>query len=248
MTGKIGGLQINYRIQGEGTPLLILHGWGGSLESWKPVQEILSAGYKVVCPDLPGFGKSEAPLEPWDVSDYEKWTLEFLNYLKIRKCHLLAHSFGGRVAVKLSADRPGKISKLILCSPAGVMDSGLKKKTIELAVCAGKRIPLGFFKKTARKILHFLLRKKDYVKAQGVMRETFKKVVEEDLSGYLDRIKSKTLIVWGRKDKMVPVKQAYFFHERIENSELEILKKRGHSPHLEEPEELVNLLLKFLKI
>ena len=79
------------------------------------------------------------------------------------------------------------------------------------------------------------------------MKETIKKVINEDLLEDLSKIKIKTLIIWGAQDRMVSVRYAHIFKEKIENSELEILPKIGHSPHLESPQKLSEIILKFLK-
>ena len=83
--------------------------------------------------------------------------------------------------------------------------------------------------------------------AQRTEGEKMKKVLEEDLLPELPKIKTKTLIVWGDKDKMVPVKYAYLFKEKISDSRLEIFPKVGHSPHLEVPGLLSEKILNFLK-
>ncbi len=209
---------------------------------------MLSLKYRVICPDLPGFGKSDSPLKPWDVSDYTNWAKGFLKHLGIKKLSLIAHSFGGRIAIKILAGNSKLVSRAVLCAPAGILEKkDPKNRFIELMARAGKSF---FFSETlkelARKVFYFFLRRRDYVKAEGVMRETFKKVIGEDLSPSLKDIKTKTLIVWGKKDRMVPVKQSYFLKEKIEDSELKILARRSHSPHLEEPEELSQILINFL--
>jgi len=78
------------------------------------------------------------------------------------------------------------------------------------------------------------------------MRETIKRVLNEDLLSELPQIRTKTLIVWGAADRMVPVKYAHIFKEKIVDSELEIIPKIGHSPHLEVPKKLSEIVLKFL--
>ena len=78
------------------------------------------------------------------------------------------------------------------------------------------------------------------------MRETFKKVVSEDLEFYLGQIKSETLIVWGEKDKMVPLSIAYLIKEKILNSELVIISEAGHSVQIEKPKKLVKIIADFL--
>ena len=123
----INGLKTNYKIAGLGPAILILHGWGGGSNSYIPVQKFLAgAGYKVIVPDLPGFGKSEPPLSAWGVSDYVEWVNEFVNNQGLEKFFLLAHSFGGRVAIKFAVKHPEKILNLILYEAAGIKH----KKTI----------------------------------------------------------------------------------------------------------------------
>jgi pimeloyl-ACP methyl ester carboxylesterase len=107
--------------------------------------------------------------------------------------------------------------------------------------------PLARFKDSARNLFYGFIRKRDYAKAKGVMKETIKKVLDEDLLADLAQIKTDTLIIWGKEDKMVPVKYAKIFNEKIENSKLEIMPKVGHSPHIETPEKLAEIILNFLK-
>ena len=249
----INSSKINFKVAGQGPAILLLHGWGGSSSSWIKVLELLSVeGYKVICPDFPGFGKSDSPLISWDVSDYMEWVVDFVKSQGLDNFFLLGHSFGGRVAIKFTFSHPEMVRGLILCDSAGIKHQpGFKTRMIFRLVHFGNIIfspkPLAMFKDKARHILYSLLRHKDYIKAKGVMHQSIKKVLEEDLLPLLPEIKTKTLIIWGEKDKMVPVKDAHIFHEKIENSKLEILSETGHSPNLEKPQELVDIILKFLR-
>ena len=248
----INGLEINYKIAGSGQPILILHGWGGSSDSWIRVQEILAKnGYKIICPDFPGFGKSLTPLQPWGIREYCNFVLNFTEKLNLQNFFLLGHSFGGRIAIKFATTYPEKIKSLILCDSAGIKPKpGPKTRLIYWIAKIGNAIftpkHLARFKDTARNFFYIFLRHKDYVKAKGTMKETIKKVFEEDLLPELSQIKTKTLIIWGQIDKMVPVKFAYIFKEKIQNSELLILPKIGHSPHLEVPDKLAEIIVSFL--
>lgn len=249
----INNLEANYKIAGEGPAVLILHGWGGSSDSWLEVQGTLAdRGYKVVSVDFPGFGKSKTPLSAWSVSDYMAWLETFTELLNLKEFFIIAHSFGGRVAVKFTISYPEKIKKLILCSSAGIKPKpGLKTIIIYLFARIGNAIfgrkILARFKDNARNLFYISIRHKDYVKANGTMKETIKKVLDEDLLSDLSKIKIKTLLVWGEIDKMVPVKYARIFKEKIQDSRLEILPRIGHSPHLEAPEKLAAIILDFLK-
>lgn len=250
----INDLEANFKIDGEGEPLLILHGWGGSSDSWIRVQEILAKeGYKVISLDFPGFGKSKTPPEAWGVKDFSDFVLNLTKKFGLQDFFLLGHSFGGRIATKFAVLYPEKIKGLILCDSAGIKQKwGLKERLIFYLAKIGNAIftpaPLIRFKDKARNLFYIFLRHKDYAKADGTMKETIKKVLDEDLLTDLSQIKTKTLIVWGEGDKLVPVKHAYIFKEKIKNSEIIILPKIGHSPHLEIPEKLAEIVLGFLRL
>jgi pimeloyl-ACP methyl ester carboxylesterase len=252
----IDNSKVNYKTAGDGPAVLILHGWGGSSDSWVEFQEIVSkGGYRVIVLDLPGFGKSISPQEPWGINEYAEFILNFIKTAKnefVEPFYLIGHSFGGRIAVKFSGLYPKKIKKLILCDSAGIRPApNLKTRIIILAAEIGKTVfspqCLQIFRSTARNLFYSFLRSRDYVKAKGPMRETMKKVIGEDLLKDLSGIEAQTLIVWGEKDKMVPRKYALAFKEKIKNSELIILPKIGHSPNLEDPQKLAEIVIKFLK-
>jgi pimeloyl-ACP methyl ester carboxylesterase len=253
---SIKGLEVNYKIHSpllwkKGRSILILHGWGGSSDSWRRVQEILAKrGYQVIVPDFPGFGKSKTPTIPWGIKEYTDFTLNLVNHFELQNFFLLGHSFGGRIAIKFTTSYPEKIKILILCDSAGIKQKwGPKEKFIFRLSKIGNAIftpaILNRFKDKARNLFYVFLRKKDYVKANGTMKETIKKVLGEDLLPELSQIKTKTLIVWGQGDRMVPVKFAHIFKEKIWNSELIVLPKISHSPHLEVPKKLAEIILKF---
>jgi len=248
----INKLRTNYKVIGKGKPIVILHGWGGSSDSWERVAKILCLkGYKVISPDFPGFGKSITPLKIWDLDDYTNWLEDFLHSLKLKNISIISHSFGGRVAVKFAAKHSTQIEKLILCSPAGVrIKPNLSTQTALYANAVGgfilnKKV-LNLFKGSIKSWSYFFLRNSDYVKADKAMREIMKKVLAEDLTQKLVEIRAETLIVWGEKDRLIPLKYAYVFKGHIKNSKLKILPKIGHSPHLEDPEKFIEVIFKFL--
>ena len=250
---EIKGIKSNVKIGGKGKPLLILHGWGGSSCSWTAVQRILlKQGYLTICPDLPGFGKSEIPPKPWTVDDYVDWTLKLVDYFKFDEFYLVSHSFGGRIAIKFAAYYPKRLKKMVLCGPAGIKTKpDLKANAILATAEIGNVVfsskVLRAFKNVARSFFYLFLRHRDYVKAKGPMRKTMKKVLKENLFSYLSKIGTRTLIVWGEEDKMVPVRMSAIFRNEIKNSTLEILAGNGHSPHLGTPGKLSKIIIKFLK-
>ncbi len=224
--------------------ILILHGWGSCAKKWHEVKEILTArGLKVIVPDLPGFGENPAPTNPWAVDDYVEWVKKFSQ--DFAPFFLLGHSFGGRLAVQFAAKYPEKILGLILSgAPAIKKEAAVKNFTVKI-LSKFSFIPFyQFFRKIFYK---YLLKKTDYILLQGAMKETFKKIVSEDLSSYLPQIKAKTLLLWGDEDDYVPVKLAYLIKEKIPDSKLIIFPEVKHSPHLEIPEKLSEILANFIQ-
>lgn len=250
---KIGGIKTRFRVKGEGSPILILHGWGASLSSWEKVQEKLAQkGFEVYCPDLPGFGKTEKLAAAWDLDDYSNWVDEFCEYFKLNNIIIIAHSFGGRITIKLNQSSfKERIKKNILIAPAGVkINLNKKQKTLSFISKIGNSILslplLRIFKGRIKKIFYLILPKMDYIEASPVMQETMKKVIEKDLTPLLSNIKKETILIWGKKDKMVPVRVSEIFKKEIEKTEVNILTKNGHSPHLEDPQKLIEAIIKYL--
>lgn len=249
----IDKLNINYKIAGKGRCILILHGWGSSSERWQETAKILSqAGFKVVVPDLPCFGKSVEPPFGWSVGDYAEFVLKFAKELNLDKFFLIGHSFGGRIAIKLGAVYPEKIQGLILVGAAGIESArGFKSKIfLFLAKLGNSLFSLPLLKKLyprARKTIYLLARTKDYFEAEGVRKEIFKKVISEDLTTFLSQIKTPTLLIWGKKDRLTPLKHGYLMKEKIPNSTLEVIPNFGHALNLECPQKLATAIIKWLK-
>ena len=103
MNIKIKGLNVEYLCEGEGEAVVLLHGWGSNKELYKGIISVVSQKYMALAPDLPGFGASEEPKEPWSVGDYADFVIELLERLNIKKAVFIGHSYGGRVIFKLSS-------------------------------------------------------------------------------------------------------------------------------------------------
>jgi pimeloyl-ACP methyl ester carboxylesterase len=256
MEGKsicIDNLRIVFDDFGNGEAILILHGWGGSRKSWiNVVDYLVKDGYRVIVPDLPGFGESEDPKNPQTVNNYRDFVLKFTEKMNLSSLYLVGHSFGGRIAAKIASQNSQIVKKMVLCDASGIkMELDSKAKMISSLSRLGniifsKRL-FSEFRKIAKNIFHFFLRRSDYVKARGVMRETLKLVVQDDISSELSEIKTKTLIIWGQKDNMVPLKVANIFKEKIINSELKVFPGIKHNPHREIPKELSKTIDDFFK-
>lgn len=228
-------------------PLVILHGWGGSRASWnKCLQQIDRSKYSVHMLDLPGFGESGDPKKAWNVQDYAEHVKQWLKKEKLIKPVCVAHSFGGRIAIKLTSENSDLFSALFLVGAAGIKPKiTLKKKLLKGLSALGKLVP-GPFKKLARKILYKLAGAHDYNQTSGVMRETFQLVIDEDLTHLLKKIRTKTHIIWGEKDSYVPTSDAELMHHEIKGSTLKIIPEGKHGLHQQMPEKLLELITFYL--
>ena len=246
-------LTINYKIFGsKGKPFLILHGWGSKSDRWVQVGELLSKkGLVVVVPDLPGFGKSETLKEPWNVDDYVEWVNEFSNTLPELKeeFYLLGHSFGGTVSIKFSIKYAQKVKKLFLFGAAAIRKKTIKKQvlgTVSKFVKVFSFLP--FYSLAKRAFYKFVVGPTDYLRVDGVMKQTFLQVISHDLSQYLSFVKVPTVIIWGRKDDTTLVEDAYFMNKKIDGSKLEIVEEGDHDMEQVMAEALVERVLNNLSI
>lgn len=254
MNIDIGGVNANYRMQGEGPWLLLLHGWGADLRCFDRIFKDFSASHKVVAPDLPGFGLSGDPTGEWGVDDYAEFVGKFMDKLGIGRAVLLGHSFGGRISIKLASapGTSGRFDKLVLTGSAGLR----RKTTFRGKVRAFMRQTLrgafrvsglgllfpGFKERLGRRFAS-----RDYLAATPLMRKCLIKVVREDLAGLLPRIKIPTLLVWGKDDTETPVSDGFRMHALILGSRLEVLENAGHFAFLDHPERFGELLKEFLR-
>ncbi|MFH1423842.1 MAG: alpha/beta hydrolase [Candidatus Nealsonbacteria bacterium] len=236
--------------------ILILHGWGIGSKTWARVKKELEwRGCEVFVPDLPGFGGNPAPERPWAIDDYADWVKDYCDKNNLSQVFLLGHSFGGGIAVKFINRYPEKIKRLILVAPALVREKTYKYYIALALAKAGKlffSVPgLSYFQPLARKILYSLLGSKDYYKLETektlMMKDTFKKVISEDLRPFLKNIKVPTLLIWGKKDNMTPFKYTNLINREISTLRFEAVANGEHILNLQNPELLVEKVVKFIR-
>jgi pimeloyl-ACP methyl ester carboxylesterase len=244
----------HYREWGSGEKvLLLLHGWPADSSDYAELGPLLAkSGYRVIVPDLPGWGNTPPPEKPWTVSDYRDWVHDFSQQLNLNKFTLFGHSFGGRVAIKYAVKHAYQISELILCASAGIKPDPhtLRRKTLgSLASLGGKlfRLPvLNNLAPYARKILYRAAGTNDYLNADGIMKDTIVRVLEEDLTPLLPQIHLRTLLVWGSEDGATPLSDAKKMHDLINGSKLVVHEGERHNLPKNAPELVVKSLIEFL--
>lgn len=215
-------------------PILILHGWNLSAAKFDPlVKELERRGHKVICFDLPGFGKNKNLTYPLTIQDYSKFVINKIKKREIKQIILIGHSFGGRIGIYLSVQYPLMVKGMIISgTPALGADLTAKEKVYLFLAKTGKilfNFPLlGNLKDYARKLLYKLVGSYDYYRAHGTLRETFKNIVSFRLEPLLNKLFIPILIIWGKDDRIVPVKVAYDMHRLIRNSNLVIIADARH--------------------
>ena len=225
--------------------LLCLHGWGGSKESFTELRAALAgADIEILTPDLPGFGSEPEPPRPWTTDDYVDWIVQWINRnirvneLTSYRLLLLGHSHGGRIAIKIAAQKKLPIAHLFLCAAAGIRHPRHFKRILGLILSKTGKFFLGIpglrlLQPLGKKFLYKLVRVHDYERASPVMRETLIKVSAEDLRPLLPQISIPTTIFWGPDDRMTPLSDGRLMEESIAESELLVFPGVRHNVHRE---------------
>ena len=219
-------MNVAYLRRGEGKDLVFLHGYLSCKESFYPQIGYFSRHFRVTAPDFPGFGKSDRIPAAWSVGDYADWLEGFFKEQGIVFPYVIAHSFGGRVALKCLAR--GLIDRAVLTGCAGIV----KKRPM------ASRIRVGGYRLVKRVSPRFAeahFGSREYRSLSPLMRESYKKIVNEDLREEAGRIARPVLYLYGERDKETPLSSGRILHECTAGSKLAVFKGCGHFAHLEEP-------------
>ncbi|TVQ65747.1 MAG: alpha/beta hydrolase [Balneolaceae bacterium] len=197
-------------------------------------------------PDLPGFGRSPAPVQSWSVDDYADAVVRFVTeVMPVESFDLLVHSFGARIAIKLLVreDFSSRIDKVIFTGAAGLKPERkpgfyLKKYSAGILKTPFMILPAGYREKGLAKLRATSLWKKlgsaDYQKLSGVMRETFVKTVTEYLDPLLPGITHEVLLIWGESDEATPATQGKRMEAGLQRGTLILMKDAGHYAFLDQ--------------
>ena len=268
---ELPGAMVNYAEVGEGEPILFVHGLAGCWQNWLENLPHFGRSHRAIALDLPGFGESPMPSWPIDMAAYGRLLHDFCEKLGIeRVAALVGNSMGGFVSTEAVIERPERFDRLVLVSAAGISFAeaqGREATAFARTVKAAALVLLG------KPSAHFLSRPRARQIGFGrlvnyprsLRAELLWEQIEPSIgapglasavsaiAGYdtrhrLPEIEIPTMIVWGLRDRIVPVEAAIGYHRLIPRSRLEIFERTGHVPQMERPARFNALLHEFLGI
>ena len=248
---EINGMNIHYTDEGTGPEVLFLHGWSASAASYRGVIKSLSEKCRCVALDFPGCGESDLPKEPLNINDYVSLVMKFLDAVKLKNPILVGHSHGCRVIMKLCGTGLLTPQKIVMIDGAGIKPRFNLKKEIKIKTFKAVKfvLTLPLLKKHTENALQKAranFGSADYSSAPEVMRKTMVNLVNDDMTPYLDGIKSSTLLIWGENDTATPLYMAKRLEKTIPDCGLCVIKDAGHWSFVEKPIQANAILNSFI--
>ena len=251
MQVKVKDWDINYEVQGEGEPVVLLHGWLTDLETMRPITTNMIKTHKVYLVDVVGFGKSSLPKEPMSSQDFAEFLKEFLDKLKIKNPVLIGHSNGGRIIINAVGKNMVKAKKIVLIDSAGIKPKRSASYYIKLGVFKTGKLFLNLLPNTEnvkkfKDKLRNNVGSSDYKASPIVLKDTLKIIVNEDVKSILPNIKVPTLLIWGKLDTATPISDAKIMEKLIPDAGLVEYPYGTHFSYLENLENCKLVLDSFL--
>lgn len=252
------GLKVAYKTVGVGKPLILLHGWGTDSTVLSPLAFTLADMRTCYLVDLPGFGSTPPPDSPWAIDDYADLIEAMITNLGKGEVDLLAHSFGGRITLKLLSrpETASDINKVLITGGAGLKPKRKPVFYFKKYLAKTLKAPLYILPHTQRDRALTRLRKtalwkslgsSDYQALQGVMRETFVKSVSEYLDPLLPLISHDILLLWGEDDEATPLYQGQRMEKGLKKGSLVVIENAGHYAFLDKPKQFTAITRAYYK-
>ncbi len=251
-------LHVAVRGPEDGPPVLLLHGWGSSARLMEPIAEALADRYRVFNVDLPGHGHSPPPPEPWGVSEHAALVAHLIRTRIGRPVVLIGHSNGGRIGLYLASEPEGKelLRALVLISPSGMRPHRPWHYYVRATLARLLKAPFQVLPQPLREpaldwlrhtIVWKALGSSDYRRLDGVMRETFVRIVNTYVEDRLERITIPVLVFWGEGDRTVRREQMDRLVRALPDAGLVVLKQAGHYGYLDDPDTFIAATRYFLE-
>lgn len=233
--------------EGQGEPLVLLHGLFGALSNFRALIEHFSPNYKVVVPILPLL---DLDLLHTSVGGLQKFVNKFLEHRNYQGVHLMGNSLGGHVALVHILKNPERIKSLILTGSSGLFENGMgdtypkrgDKEYIRNKTALTFYDPKLATEELVNEVFEITNNRLKVIKIIALA----KSAIRNNLGEELNQVKQPTCLIWGNNDTITPPFVGKEFHRLIPNSELHFIDKCGHAPMMEVPEEFNRILEVFL--
>lgn len=251
---SIGGLNVRYFSGGKGEPLVIVHGAGGGAIGWMDTLPELCRHFTVYIPDLPGFGLSQPFIDKHDIKQFVEFLDNFAGCLDLKPFYLVGHSMGGAIAVRYAVQHKDKIKKLVIVDGVGIGKDLAPwiRLTTKSVFCR----PLGtvivnsfnvvkWIANTVFNAMHFINPLPLASVLLGASMTLFASEADS-LILKLSALAIPMMVIWGAKDKILPVSNAYSASKLHPDCKLHIFENGGHSAYSRESTKFAALLADFL--
>jgi pimeloyl-ACP methyl ester carboxylesterase len=268
---ELNGDRVAYLDVGQGSAVLLIHGMGGSSQTWREVVPHLATRHRVIAPDLLGHGQSDKPRADYSLGAFAVWLRDLLNQLGISRVTLVGHSLGGGVAMQFAHQHPEYVERLVLISSGGLGPE--LGRTLRLMSAPGAEFVLPII--APQKVVAAGERLRGWLASAGVRSaqadETWNAYISladpKTRTAFLRTLRSvvdyrgqavsafnkmhftaglPTLLIWGEQDRLIPVSHGRDAHEALPGSMLVTLPGVGHFPHVEAPLAVTDTLDEFI--
>jgi 2-hydroxymuconate-semialdehyde hydrolase len=258
-----GGIHTNYHDEGSGPAVLLIHGSGPGVTAWanwRLTIPALTERFRVIAPDMVGFGFTERPpAVQYRMDTWVGHVLGLLDALDIGRAHVVGNSFGGALALALAIRAPGRVGRLVLMGSAGVrfaLTEGLDKAWGYTPSIANMRELLDIFAADRTLVTDELARLRYEASVRAGCQEAFASMFPAPRQRWVDalasdeseirRIGNETLIVHGREDRVIPLSSSYRLLELIDRAQLHVFGRCGHWTQIEHAARFNRLVSDFL--
>ena len=255
-TTEIDGSKIRYFEVGTSKEtLLLLHGLGASAERWQEVIPLFAKKFRVIVPDLIGFGYSDKPMVDYTTDYFAEFVSKFVDEIGIKKMSIIGSSLGGQIAAESMINYDVNVKKLVLVSPSGVMKHSTPALNayISAALYPNTDSALNAFqvmsgrKKIDEKIVSGFIERMQLPNAKMAFMSTLLGLSNSKaITEKLQLITTPTLIVWGENDPVIPIDYAQSFVSGINDCRFYKMIGCGHTPYVENPEAFFQIVSDFL--
>ena len=259
---KVNAIDIYYEEYGNGYPLILISGLGGSSINWQTVRNVLSKHYRVIVFDNRGAGRSSAPSEAYSISQMAVDMTNLFNYLGIKRAHVLGHSMGGFIAQEFALMYPEKTDKLMLCctmdklskrnkllfeSMYSLWKSGISRESWFRGLYCWFFSP-SFFEdeQTIKFIMEFAITAPHQQTLSG-FKGQMEACIGFNVTEKIKNIQHETLVLVGEDDILITPNESKLLKDSIPNSRIVVVPGAGHTPHVECKNDFLKKILDFLQ-